>query len=264
MKKSSPQSIQLQIPTPCSEDWNKMTPADKGRHCASCAKIVTDFTTMSDDELINFLGSGNVSGCGRVRPDQLERTILPEPLLAHWALPTFVVSRAFAIVAAVFTSLGPLESLANGPTPKTEIVHGGIRAEYHPQYVKIIGRVTSSGMPIPDINVRIAALGLDTVTDDSGHFELRVPWDQNWVNAYIQFEHPAYLTQSIQITGAKFPLEVEMISAMCDIDAYRGEYMISGGMTATLGVIETRASWPRRQWWKIKRLFSFRRFRAYD
>ena len=34
------------IPNPCHEDWNKMTPEDKGRHCSVCDKVVIDFTKM--------------------------------------------------------------------------------------------------------------------------------------------------------------------------------------------------------------------------
>jgi hypothetical protein len=36
--------FQLQIPEPCHEDWNKMTPVHKGRFCDSCEKAVVDFT----------------------------------------------------------------------------------------------------------------------------------------------------------------------------------------------------------------------------
>jgi hypothetical protein len=34
------------ISNPCHEDWSKMTPDDRGRHCAACAKTVVDVTAM--------------------------------------------------------------------------------------------------------------------------------------------------------------------------------------------------------------------------
>ena len=46
--------FQIQIPKPCHEDWNKMTPKEQGRFCDSCCKIVVDFTKMNDEELKAF------------------------------------------------------------------------------------------------------------------------------------------------------------------------------------------------------------------
>lgn len=43
--------LKISIPTPCYEDWNKMTPDETGRHCGVCAKSVIDFTNMSDEEV---------------------------------------------------------------------------------------------------------------------------------------------------------------------------------------------------------------------
>ena len=72
------QPIQLSIPEPCHQDWNKMTPNDQGRFCSSCSKTVVDFSTMSDAALMQYfenLKDSNV--CGRVYTDQLERSIQP-------------------------------------------------------------------------------------------------------------------------------------------------------------------------------------------
>ena len=68
--------FQLQIPEPCHEDWNKMTPGDKGRFCDSCQKAVVDFTGMTDMQLIAFFKKPSTgSVCGRFYNDQLHRDI---------------------------------------------------------------------------------------------------------------------------------------------------------------------------------------------
>jgi hypothetical protein len=36
----------MHIPTPCSANWDHMTPAENGRHCSICAKIVVDLTAL--------------------------------------------------------------------------------------------------------------------------------------------------------------------------------------------------------------------------
>lgn len=65
----------IQIPEPCHENWNKMTPVDQGRYCSSCCKEVTDFSLMTDQEIINYLSKPSGNTCGRFAVDQLNRTI---------------------------------------------------------------------------------------------------------------------------------------------------------------------------------------------
>lgn len=43
------------IETPCSEDWNGMTPSEKGAFCQKCAKHVHDFSTKSVHEIKSTL-----------------------------------------------------------------------------------------------------------------------------------------------------------------------------------------------------------------
>jgi hypothetical protein len=47
----------------------------QGRFCHSCEKLVHDFTSMTDEELINYLQSAPKNICGRFRDDQLEQPI---------------------------------------------------------------------------------------------------------------------------------------------------------------------------------------------
>jgi len=49
-----PANILLHVPEPCHEDWDGMTPVEKGKFCGSCQKQVIDFSTMSDRERAHF------------------------------------------------------------------------------------------------------------------------------------------------------------------------------------------------------------------
>jgi hypothetical protein len=73
--------IQFSIPEPCTVPWNGMTAVDKDqRYCPSCEKVITDFSKMSDDELmLHFRHSGGKT-CGKYSKEQLNRPInlLPE------------------------------------------------------------------------------------------------------------------------------------------------------------------------------------------
>jgi hypothetical protein len=70
------QKIKISLPEPCHENWNNMTASSQGRFCNTCAKSVIDFSSMTDAEVLNYFSlvkDDNI--CGRVSPDQLERTI---------------------------------------------------------------------------------------------------------------------------------------------------------------------------------------------
>src|SRR5215510_5921768 len=92
--------LQLQIPTPCHENWEKMTQTEKGRFCASCQKQVIDFSNKSDREIAMFFKKPSTgSVCGRFMDDQLNRDIdIPKKRIA-WLkyffqilIPAFFIS----------------------------------------------------------------------------------------------------------------------------------------------------------------------------
>jgi|GEM_PF-704292 len=94
--------LQLSIPKPCHEDWNVMTPVEKGKFCGSCQKQVVDFSRMSDRDIAQFFKKPSTgSVCGRFMTDQLDRSIdIPKkriPWLKYFfqiALPAFFFSKA--------------------------------------------------------------------------------------------------------------------------------------------------------------------------
>jgi CarboxypepD_reg-like domain/Secretion system C-terminal sorting domain/Carboxypeptidase regulatory-like domain len=70
------QKIQLSIPEPCHQNWDKMNPTEQGRFCNACAKQVVDFSNMSDTQVLNYFSTlKDEKVCGRAYPDQLERAI---------------------------------------------------------------------------------------------------------------------------------------------------------------------------------------------
>lgn len=64
----------IHIPEPCHEDWTKMTPAQKGRFCKSCKKVVIDFRGKSKTEIESEIKARERKGeqtCGRFTKSQL-------------------------------------------------------------------------------------------------------------------------------------------------------------------------------------------------
>lgn len=93
-------NIQLTIPKPCHENWDAMTPVEKGRFCGSCQKQVVDFSTMSDRQIAEFFKKPSTgSVCGRFMSDQLDRDIeLPKK-----RIPWFRYFFSFALPASILS-----------------------------------------------------------------------------------------------------------------------------------------------------------------
>ncbi len=70
-------NLRISVSEPCHEDWQQMTPADKGRHCKSCDKVVIDFSRMTDAQVVDHFKNYQGKTCGRFRTEQLDR---PMPL----------------------------------------------------------------------------------------------------------------------------------------------------------------------------------------
>ncbi len=70
----------IAIPKPCHEDWNKMSPRDKGKFCSSCSKTVVDFTKMNTYEIQDFIHQNkNKRVCGHFKQAQLDSINLHIP-----------------------------------------------------------------------------------------------------------------------------------------------------------------------------------------
>jgi CarboxypepD_reg-like domain/Secretion system C-terminal sorting domain len=92
--------LQLTIPKPCHENWDAMTPVEKGKFCGSCQKQVVDFSNMSDRLVAEFFKKPSTgSVCGRFMTDQLDRSIeIPKKRIPwvkyffQFAIPAFLIS----------------------------------------------------------------------------------------------------------------------------------------------------------------------------
>ncbi len=68
--------LKLSIPQPCHEDWAKMSPTEKGKHCAVCDKEVLDMRGKSPEEValkISHSKSGEV--CAQIPNHILDKPI---------------------------------------------------------------------------------------------------------------------------------------------------------------------------------------------
>ncbi len=116
---SKPSSIQINIPIPCSQSWDEMTPADHGRFCSHCSKTVIDFTTYSDTQLYNFFAKNDDHVCGRYFSSQLNRPIYipPQPHSRLYQLTAALgLTLLFTQTPQLLAQTRPPISAQNSPT----------------------------------------------------------------------------------------------------------------------------------------------------
>lgn len=141
-----PISIQINIPQPCHEDWNSMTPQAKGRFCDACQKCVVDFTGYSDEELYKYFASGKHQNvCGKFNVWQLQRHVKSQPVRQN-KFRRWFISLSFAFLLSELLST---QAKAQEPT-NTEIK----KKDNRKNGGSILGTITdSSNMPAANVTV---------------------------------------------------------------------------------------------------------------
>lgn len=187
--------MKIKIDKPCNENWNEMTPDEKGRFCNKCAKSVIDFSILSDKESIDILSSSKGEVCGRVTSSQLSTPLIyfPEPRQSR--IPYSKIAANLFFVASAFSAQS---CTAQNDKPKTEkhyslddaiqITTGEIsidRILYN--HSVIVSNSTFNGIilspvdSLPIHNAKVEFFTLHKVytayTDSLGHYTLEIPQD---------------------------------------------------------------------------------------
>ncbi|HCA09273.1 TonB-dependent receptor plug domain-containing protein [Chryseobacterium sp.] len=95
--------MKITIPKPCHENWNAMTPEEKGRFCSVCSKTVRDFTVASDQEIIEVFSHSSEDICGNFNASQLNRDLnysFVNSLFAKFAVGFMLTTGGFVSVHA--------------------------------------------------------------------------------------------------------------------------------------------------------------------
>jgi CarboxypepD_reg-like domain len=165
--------LTISIPTPCTEDWNNMTPDKNGKFCASCQKSVVDFTRMSDAEIFRYFDTFKGNACGRFSEKQLSAPII-EPLVLkpnnRWA---------WALSALLLPSVAMTQSLRT--TEIMKIVSPSVsESKTSKNGLPIKGKVTELGTGLPLMNAYVSIVANEQLagrvsTNEQGFFIIFLP-----------------------------------------------------------------------------------------
>ncbi len=207
-------SILIDIPKPCSVNWDEMEVTINGRFCHSCQKEVIDFSSMNDEEiLIYFKNYKNF--CGSFNEFQLNRNLYIESKQKNYKFRRFVamlitfLSIKSSSILALHRKIEPIEvstdSIDLMVLDKQEISDNN----------KITGIVTvrdTSLLQNTPIHVKIANTNIDVLTDASGNYEIVISKELMKQYTIISFYHPnlKHETRTIHISNFPQVLNIEM------------------------------------------------------
>lgn len=181
----------LRLDKPCHEEWNNMTPNEKGKYCASCSKNVVDFTSLNLFEISDIMKKSGNKICARLTNSQLNSPLLD--LDHHYELNIPVSKVAVGLILATSLATGQ-NSHIEQQVMKTEFVQSSesipmsSREEIpysNPDKLKPNDKVAFKGIVIshtlgkPVENAKIMFVTsqkiLSTYTSKDGTFSLEIP-----------------------------------------------------------------------------------------
>jgi len=145
--------MKIIIPKPCHENWETMTPEQKGRFCSVCSKTVRDFTDTSDEEIVKTVSGSSEDICGKFYQSQINRDLqysYINSLFTKFAVGFIITTGGFISVNAQNSNSekntnikGKASPSINGVKKDTanykNLILGGIRSvkidDYRPLYV---------------------------------------------------------------------------------------------------------------------------------
>ena len=83
--------------------------------------------------------------------------------------------------------------------------------------IKIKGRITNikTGNPVTGVNISVEKLGIGTISDDTGNFEIRIHYQDKII---LEFNHIAYEPISRSFTDSKSDVIIRMNEVLLQMD----------------------------------------------
>jgi hypothetical protein len=192
---------QVDIPSPCSANWQDMTPQNGGRHCYSCSKTVIDFTAMPDSKIIAYL-SQHKNICGQFYSHQLkslnQNLAYDKRIHPKW--------RRLMAAACIAGLLSVVKAEAKPVTPTEQVSPPKIdeRKPVGDSTMVLKGKVIdkTSGLPLKNATIFVNSTNITTQTDEMGEFVFMVPVNTSYLG--VTTDNPGPITTTFTSTNQKY------------------------------------------------------------
>ncbi|MFK7782779.1 carboxypeptidase-like regulatory domain-containing protein [Psychroserpens sp.] len=160
----------LDIKTPCSEDFNEFTPTSKGGFCKSCTKEVIDFTSMNSEKIATyFQNKNNLNTCGRFNSEQLKNYEFQPKRNSK-----FSFLGGIGLACLTLFSFGTLQAQnTESKTKNKDNKPSKSTIQNNEKNIQVKGHVTSGedGLPLPGVNIVLEGTEIGIQSDFDGYFE---------------------------------------------------------------------------------------------
>lgn len=186
----------LKINQPCSEDFTKFSPTEKGGFCKACQTNVVDFTKMSTEEITDYLKNNHKSEtCGRFTQKQINQTYYNIQPKNNFSF--------FKGIGITLLSIFSLNSI-NAQEVKTETTDSNNDNKQHKSLendISIKGTVLDEdGFLIADAYVFLLGTDIGTYTNQDGYFIFPEKLKQNdiLIFEYLGLESKQFVIHNIK------------------------------------------------------------------
>ncbi|WP_299278621.1 carboxypeptidase-like regulatory domain-containing protein [uncultured Psychroserpens sp.] len=203
----------LEIKTPCSENFNQFTATQKGGFCQSCEKEVIDFTKMNAQDIKTyFKNKSNQNTCGRFNSNQL-KTYNQAPKQEKKL--SFISTIGLACLSFFsFSTLQAQDIKKQTPNTKTDDSKFTVKQQEKEFFVK--GTVFDESYPLPGASVILQGTTKGVQTDFDGNFKFP---DKLKKGDVLVFTYVGMNSQKVVITDKhtayNITLQVDMTATEC-------------------------------------------------
>nr|WP_321246711.1 carboxypeptidase-like regulatory domain-containing protein [uncultured Psychroserpens sp.] len=180
--------LNINIPTPCHEDWNDMTQEQKGRHCRSCEKTVFDFTSKTDEYIVKTYQE-DIKLCGRFKTSQINRELVLSRKEKNNYV-SYVASTLFAFLSYGSMDIEAQEQpkVVNTNPSHYPTVKGKMAISILNKPIN--GTVTDNhdGLPLLGVNVVIKGTKTGAQTDFDGNYTLKAKKGDTLIFSYLGYK----------------------------------------------------------------------------
>jgi hypothetical protein len=237
----------VSIPDPCTQNWDKMLPDAGGKFCDSCQKSVTDFTKLSNSEILRFLSSSS-NVCGRFDPSQLNS--LNSELEPQYKLPAW---QKVGILASLI-SLMPFVAAKAQVKHKVE-QHRPIKALVGAISAKIVlatitGNVvdSTSRQAIALVAVNVNGSQTHVLTDSLGNFRIEISPD---IDSVLTISTVGYQVHNIKLNKTQTNYNVRLAAQEITFPQEEALTTLVGGIS-----VRRKRGFLWMAWYRIKHPFN--------